>query len=142
MGALSSDHSDARELVTEILDETYWWKALKLVVEFLGSKAVENVRVEFGFVLERDIAGKDQGRDQTVRLDQLERFIRAGIADGTIERKGSSDFRFYPLGTEISFLLCNDADLHFASTQSSLIEETVDVLRAGGIKIYESGHLV
>jgi|SRR5271169_955745 len=142
MGALPKDHSNMRELVTEILDETRWWNALRLVVEFFRSKAVEDVRVEFGFVLDRDIAGKKQGQDQTVKLAEFECFIRAGIADGTIERKGSSDFRFYPLGTELSFLLCNDADLHFASAESSLLEEVVNVLRAGGIKVYDSGHLV
>jgi hypothetical protein len=142
MTVLPTYPSNTRELVTEILDEARWWNALTLVVEFLVSKAVEEVRVEFGFVLDRDIAGKKQGQDQTVKIADLECFIRAGIADGTIERKGFSNFRFYPLGTELSFLLCNDADLHFASAELSLLEEVVNVLRGGGIKVYDSGHLV
>lgn len=141
MGTLIKESPNTRELVTEILDETRWWNALRLVVGFLRSKGVEGVRVEFGFVLDRDIAGKEQGQDQTIKLAELESFIGAGITDGTIERKGSSDFLFYPVGTELSFMLCNDADLHFASTESSQLEEVTSLLRAGGIKVHDSGRL-
>ncbi len=94
MGTLIKENPNTRELVTEILDETRWWNALRLVVEFLGSKGVDNVRVGFGFVLDLDIA------------------------------------------------LCNDADLHFASAEPSLIEGVVSTLCAGGIKVYDSGRLV
>ena len=97
--------------MTEILGEELWWSALKLVVEFLRSKSVEEVKIEFGFVLNRDSDGREQGRPQTVRLADLESVIKTGIEEGTIERKGSSDFRFYPKGTELAFMLCNDADL-------------------------------
>ena len=75
MGTRSKNHSNTRELVTEILDEARWRNALTVIVEFLGSKTVEEVRVEFAFVLDRDIAGQEQGQDQTVKLTNLERFI-------------------------------------------------------------------
>ena len=68
-----------------------------MVVEFLGAKAVERVKIEFGFVLDGEIAGQQQGQDQVVRLADLESFIRTGI-DETIQWNGSSDFLFYPLG--------------------------------------------
>lgn len=142
MGTLIKKNPNTRELVTEILDETRWWNALKLVVEFLGSKAIDNVRVEFGFVLDLDIAGEKQGQDQTVKLADLERFIRTGIDEGTIEWNRSSDFFFYPLGTKLEFMLCNDADLHFASTEEQLLAEVATVLGADGIKVYDSGQLV
>ena|ERR1700689_1355355 len=103
MGTLFNESPNTRELVTEILDEARWWNALRLVVGFLRSKGGEGVRVEFGFVLDRDIAGKEQGQDQTIKLAELESFIGAGITDGTIEREGSSDFLFYPVGTDLSF---------------------------------------
>jgi hypothetical protein len=142
MGTLSRDKSNSRELVTEILDEAFWWGTLRLVVEFLHTKAVERVRVEFGFVLDRDIAGKQQGRDEIVQLADLEGFIRAGIDEGTIERAGSSDFLFSPLGTGLTFMLCNDADLHFASTEPLLLAELAGVLRGGGIRVYDDGRFV
>ena len=142
MGTLTNENSDARELVTEILDQTLWWKTLRLVVEFLHRRAVEKVRIEFGFVLDRDITGKQQGQDQVVRLGDLENVIRAGIEEGTIEWNRSSDFLFYPLGTDLAFMLCNDADLHFASSDETLLADVVKVVRGCGTKVYDSGRLL
>ena len=141
MGTLTEANPNAREFVTEILAETRWWNSLHLIVEFLRSKAVEEVRVEFGFVLDRFNAGKEEPSSQLVQLADLERFIRAGLAEGTIEWHGSSDFLFYPSGTELAFMLCNDGDLHFASTDFSLLRELGRTLRSKGIKVYSSGRL-
>ncbi len=142
MGTLTKANPNARELVTEILDETLWWSILKLVLEFLRAKNVENVRIEFGFVLDRDIAGKRQPPDQIVQLCDLERFIKAGFEEGTIEWAGSSDFLFYPLGTDLTLMLCNDAHLHFASSNSALIAELGRTLSSSGIKVYDSGNRI
>jgi len=142
MSRLTKDNPNARELVTGILDEELWWNTLKLVVEFLRAKAVEEVRVEFGFVLDRDLAGKEQGTNQTVRLADLEGYIRSGIEEGTIERNGSSDFLFYPRGAEVAFMLCNDADFHFASSEPSRLAEMAKMLSASEVKVYDSGRLV
>jgi|SRR5579862_1142719 len=141
MGTLTKANPNAREFVTEILAETPWWNSLNLIVEFLRSKAVEQVRVEFGFVLDRFNAGKEQPSNQVVKLADLERFIKAGLEEGTIERHGSSDFLFYPSGIELTFMLCNDADLHFASTDFSLLRELGRTLHASGIRVYDSGRL-
>jgi hypothetical protein len=89
MSKLTKDNPNARELVTGILDEELWWNTLKLVVEFLRAKAGEEVRVEFGFVLDRDLAGKEQGKNQTVRRADWGGYIRSGMEEGTIERNGS-----------------------------------------------------
>jgi hypothetical protein len=83
-----------------------------------------------------------QGRDQILQLAELESFIRTGINEGTVERNGSSDFLFYPLGADLAFMLCNDADLHFASTEPSLVAELGQTLSASGIKVYDSGRLI
>jgi hypothetical protein len=142
MGTLTNGNPNARELVTEVLDETRWWETLRLVVGFLRTKTVEKVRIEFGFVLDRDLAGHQQRRDQIVELADLERCIRMGIGEGTIEWNGSSDFLFFPLGTELAFMLCNDADLHFASAEPSLLAELGNTLRLSGIRVYDSGKLI
>lgn len=142
MGTLTKANPNARELVTEVLDETAWWSALKVIVEFLCAKNVERVGVEFGYILDRDIAGEQQPRARIVELAALERFIKRGLEEGTIEWKGGSDFLFYPLGTDVAFMLCNDADLHFASTDSSLLAEVGNALRSSGIKVYDSGKLI
>lgn len=142
MGTLVNDDSDARELVSEILSETAWWSTVKLVVEFLTAKDVGKVRVECGYILDRDLAGKQQASDEIVPLKDLERFIKTGLDEGTIEWNGSSDFRFYPLGTELAFMLCIDADLHFASADSALLAEFAQTLRASGVKVYDSGKLI
>ena len=141
MGTLTKANPNARELVTEILDETLWWSTLKLIVEFLRARAVDKVRVEFGFVVARDIAGKEQPPNKIVQLEDLEGFIKTGFEEETIEWNGTSDFLFYPLGTELAFMLCNDADLHFASSDSSLLSELGRTIRSSGIKVYDSGHL-
>ena len=138
MGTLIQADSDARELVTEILEETTWWSTLRVLVEFLDAKHVVKVRAEFGYILDRDLAGNQQGSDEIVKLDDLERFIKAGLAEGKIEWNRSSDFRFYPLGTELAFMLCNDADLHFASADSALLAEFAQTLRANGVRVYDS----
>ncbi len=128
--------------MTEVLDEGHWYGALKVIVDFLRSKNIETVRVEFGFVLDRDLEGKQHVGDQIVQLAELESFIKAGICEGTIERKGSSNFFFYPTGADLVFMLCNDADLHFASSEPSLLAEVGRTLRSTGIKVYDSGRLI
>ncbi|MFZ1139623.1 MAG: hypothetical protein WAN76_10615 [Candidatus Sulfotelmatobacter sp.] len=125
--------------MTETLEETTWSRILNVLVEFLDAKNVEKVRVEFGYILDRDLAGKQPASAEIVRLKDLERFIRTGLDEGTIEWGRSSDFRFYPLGTELAFMLCNDADLHFASADSALLAEFAQTLRSSGVKVYDSG---
>src|SRR5579864_3876999 len=138
MGTLTKANPNARELLTEILDKTRWWGALNLIVEFLRSKRVERVRMEFGFVLDRDLEGKTPAQDQIFQVNDLEGFIKKGFDEGTIEWAKASDFLFQPLGTELVFMLCNDADLHFASVDSSLLMELGHKIRSSGIKVYDS----
>jgi hypothetical protein len=142
MGTLTESNPSARELVTEVLDEALWWNALKLIVEFLAAKNVNEVGVEFGFVLDRDLEGKARPQNQIIRLFDLECFIKRGLDEGTIEWAGASDFLFHPLGAELSFMLCNDADVHFASADSSLLTELAHEIRRCGIKVYDSGRLI
>jgi hypothetical protein len=141
MATLTKDNPNARELITQALDKTLWWSTLKLIVEFLRAKNIEKVRAEFGFGLGRHIAGKQKPPNQIIQLTDLESFIRTSFDVGTIEWK-RSDFLFYPLGTELAFLLCNDADIHFASTDLSLLAELGHTLRSSGIKVYDSGRLI
>jgi len=62
--------------------------------------------------------------------------------EGTIEWEKASDFCFHPLGAEVAFMLCNDADLHFASADSALHLELGDRISSSGIKVYDSGRLI
>jgi hypothetical protein len=142
MGTLIDANTNARGLVTEILDEALWWSTLEAVVKFLRAKKLEQVRVEFGFVLDRDLKGEQQPADQVVQSANLIDLVKAGIEEGIIEYGGFSDFRFSSLGNEISFMLCNDADLHFASTDSLLLAELGQTLRLTGLKVYDSGQLI
>jgi hypothetical protein len=142
MGTLTEANPNARELLTEILDKTSWWSTLSLIVDFLRSKRLERVRIEFGFVLDRDLEGKSQAQEQIVQLDDLDGFIKKGFDEGTIEWAKASDFLFWPFGTELVFMLCNDADLHFASADSSLLMELGHKIRSSGIKVYDSGRLI
>jgi hypothetical protein len=142
VGTLKKANPNARELLTEILDKTGWWSTLRLIVEFLSSKCVENVRIEFGLVLDRDLEGKPQPPSQVVKLHDLEAVIRKGFDEGTIEWARSSDFRFHSVGTDLGFMLCNDSDLHFASADSSLLMELGHKIRSSGIKVYDHGTLV
>jgi hypothetical protein len=142
MSKLAKANPTARELVTEILDKVLWWNTLKVIVQFLQAKKVEQVRVEFGFVLDRDLKGKPQARSQIVQLSDLESFIQRGLDEGTIEWAGGSDFLFHPQGAELAFMLCNDADLHLASADSSLLLELGHKISTSGIKVYDSGHLI
>jgi len=139
MGTLTEVNPNARELLTEILDKTRWWSTLSLIVDFLRSKRVERVRIEFGFVLDRDLEGKPQAKGQIVQLDDLEAVVKKGFDEETIEWAKASDFLFHPLGTDLAFMLCNDADLHFASSDSSLLMELGHKIRSSGIKVYDSG---
>ena len=145
MGKLSTAHPRGRELVTEILDKALWWSTLKLIVQFLRAKNVEHVRVEFGFVLHRNREGKPQtqkAQNEIVQLDDLESFIKKGLDEGKIEWAGGSDFFFHSLGADISFMLCNDADLHLLSEDSSLLLELGRLISSNGTKVYDSGQLI
>lgn len=142
MGTLKEVNPNARELLTEILDKTEWWNVLRIIVELLRSKKVEQVRMEFGFVLDRGVAGKPQAEDQIVQLGDLEAAIKRGFIEGRIEWASSSEFLFHPLGVNLSFMLCNDADLHFASTDFPLLMELANKIRSSGIKIYDGGKLI
>jgi len=139
MGKLTEGNPIARELVTEGLDKASWWGILNLIVHFLRAKHIDQVRAEFGFVLERDLNGKPQAPSETIQLSDLATFIQRGLEEGTIEWGEASDFRFYPIGTELAFMLCNDADLHLASTDSSLLLELGHEIAASGIRVYDSG---
>ena len=97
MGKLTRGNPTARELVTEILDKASWWSILKLIVQFLRAKNVDQVRVESGFVLESDLNGKPQAPSEIVQLSDLATFIERGLDEGTIEWGKASDFCFYPL---------------------------------------------
>jgi len=142
MGSLKETNPKVQELSTEILDRTSWWNFLDKIVEFLRSKRVEQVRIEFGFALGRDLEGKPQGEDRIVQIGELEASIRKGLDEGTIEWAQASDFVFRPLGADLSFMLCNDADMHFASTDSSLLTELSRKLSSQGIKVYDDGKLI
>jgi hypothetical protein len=142
MGSLTESNPAARELVTEILDQVVWWSTLKVIVQFLQVKNIEQVRVDFGFILKRALEGRPQPQDQIVQLSDLESFIQKGLDEGTIEWAGGSDFVFHAVGAEAAFMLCNDADLHIASTDSSLLLELGQKIKSSGIKVYDSGHLI
>jgi len=138
MGSLGGD-----EFVTEILDESQQSSTLRAVIQLLADKGVNKVNVEFGFVLERDLQGEKQGEDGMGPLEDFQSFIERGLAEGTIEWSGTSDFLFWPVGLEMKFLLCNDSDLHFASPDTALLLELSRSLQANGVKVYDhSGNLV
>ena len=142
MGTLKDANPNARELVTEIIDITRWWGTLGLIVEFLQSRRVDTVRVEFGFVLDRDLAGQPQAQSQTVQLTDLVAVIKKGFDDGTIQWARTSDFLFHAVGADLAFMLCNDADVHFASSDLSLLMELGRTIRDSGVKVYDSGILL
>jgi hypothetical protein len=133
MGTLTGSNPNARELLTEILDKTRWWSTLSLIVEFLRAKQVERVHIEFG---------TRQGQNRIVPLVDLEAVIKAGFDEGTIEWARNSDFVFRPLGSDLALMLCNDADLHFASVDSALLMELGHKIRSNGIKVFDSGKLI
>ncbi len=92
-----------------------------------------------GFILERDLRGDTTPENCTVPLDELEALIRQGMRDGTIEWGGSSDFHFPAAGLPVEFVLCNDADIHFSSSDSGVLREPGERLSKNGIKVYDSG---
>jgi hypothetical protein len=143
MTRLTEAYPGARELVTEILDKPLWWKTLKIVVEFLHTKNVEQVRLEFGAVWNREskpFKKTFEAESRVVPLLDLESVIRRGLDEGRI--KWGRDFLFHPLDAEVGFMLCNDADLHFASSDSSLVFGLGQKITASGVKVYDSGQLI
>jgi hypothetical protein len=141
MGKLTKGDPSARELVTEILDETRWWKTLRLIVGLLGTKSVDQVRIEFGSVWQPGLKTSRRAPSEIIQLSDLETVIRRGLDEGIIEWAKTSDFCFYPVGTELALMLCNDADLHLASNDSSLLLEFGREIVSSGGKVYDSGHL-
>ena len=130
------------EFVTEVLEESQQLSVLGCVLQFLRSRDVGQVFAEFGFVVERDLQGEQQGQDIVVSLEEFQGFVERGLLEGTIEWCGNSDFLFSPVGLELKFKLCNDMDLHFSFPKMPLLLELSSVLIALGVKVYNSGRLV
>jgi hypothetical protein len=128
---------NSREFVTEVLEESGWRNALATIVHFLSEKGVEYVRVEFGFVVQRDLRGEAIPDDQTVALNKLESFVERGLEQGIIEWAGTSDFMFSAVGADANFMLCNDADLHVSSSDLTFLKELSGAVTASGVKVYE-----
>jgi hypothetical protein len=139
MGSLLIDYPDAIEFVSEILDRRAFKKALQTIVEFLSSKGVQCVHIDFGFSLKRDLKGEPQLDSRLVPLAELEGVVETGLNDGEIEWNGSSDFLFSAVGAEMRCMLCSDADLHLASVDRALLMELAGLLRMFGIIIYDDG---
>jgi len=142
MDPVSNTNPRTREFITEILDESQWPNTLQSVIAVLRKNRVETVKLEFGFVLARDLRGEEQMKDAFVSLDTLQSFIESGLEEGTIEWSGDSNFVFSPIGSDLRFMLCNDADLHFSSADMVLLAEISRALIACGVKVYDSGKLV
>ena len=132
-----------RELYTGVLDRTGQRTAIKVVVNFLRGKKIQQVRVVIGRVWGRDEKVKrdevkPHGSDQAVPLSDLENFIEQGLNEGTIEWGQMSDSHLYPIGTDLDLMLCNDADLHMTSADASLLLDLGRVISASGINVHVS----
>ena len=133
--------SPEQEWVTGILDESSWDKVLAAIIAFLRDRKVETVRVEFGFILERDLRGETVPQPSQVPVPELQAFIERGMREGTIVW-GEGDFQFSPVGLPMDLMLCNDADFHFSSPDSTLLLDLAHRLMDCGVEIYKSGELV
>lgn len=71
----------------------------------------------------------------------FESFITRGLDEGKI-KWARSDCFFYPLGADVAFMLCNDADLHFLSANSRLLSELAHAISSSGIKVYDFGQFI
>jgi hypothetical protein len=131
-----------REFVTDVIDPLRWSEILEVIVTFLSGHGVAGVRVEFGFGVQSDSLGASIPDDQIVPLGDLDAFIRRGLEQGIIEWGGTSDFIFSPTGTDMKFILCNDADVHFASSNVELLMALSHALAAKGLRVYESGKII
>jgi hypothetical protein len=134
----TQSNPNLRELVTEVLDRTGQRSVIKVVVNFLRAKNIQQVRVVIGPVWGRDEREKVDGSDQTIPLGDLESFIEQGLNEGTIEWGRRSDSHLYPTGADLDLMLCNDADLHMTSADASLLLDLGRVISASGIKVYVS----
>jgi len=141
MSTRSDLESNRREFVTEILDELLWPRILSTVVGWLYDHGVKAVKVEVGFVIERDLRGEQPPENCVVALAEFQEFVERGLKEGTIEW-GGSDFRFAPIGLQLQLMLCNDSDLHFSSPDLSLLLDLSRCLLACSVQVYDSGKLV
>lgn len=134
MGNLKVEKGLAYEMITGVLDEPQWWAVLRVFIEFLKSKTKLPIDIKYGFVIDRDVAGKEQGKDGTINVDSIESVVRDGLRDGTIERSGMSDFIISLQSPAFAIMLCNDADIHFAASDLEILNEAKDVVaRTGSI---------
>jgi hypothetical protein len=139
MGSLLIDYPDAIEFVSEVLDEPTFKNCLRTIVQFLSSRGVQSVHVDFGFSLERDLKEEPQLTPRFIPIGELEEVVETGLDDGQIEWNGNSDFLFSAVGAEMRCMLCNDADLHLASVDRALLQELACLLSTLGVTIYDEG---
>jgi hypothetical protein len=72
MGSLLIDYPDAIEFVSEVLDEPTFKNCLRTIVQFLSSRGVQSVHVDFGFSLERDLKEEPQLTPRFIPIGELE----------------------------------------------------------------------
>ncbi len=142
MGSLKDNNPNSHECLTQVLDEESLWTAIDVLVRFLSSRNIEKAHAKFGFALKRDLRGESQPEDQTISLSSLRAFVEKGLDEETIEWKGQSDFVLEPIGIDLKLMLCNDADLHFASTDTALLVELGRVFKTEGIQVYSNGQQI
>ena len=115
-----NSRSIKHEWLTPVLDEGMWWMALRATLAFLREQSVQRLQLHYGFVLGRDLQGQAQGVDGIVEIDQVEATIVDGLRAGIIQRQGDSDFVMLTVGLSFGIMVCNDADIHFASDNLAL----------------------
>lgn len=70
----------------------------------------------------------------------IEAVIRDGLAQGTIERAGMSDFCIHAADGTLGVMLCNDNDndIHFGSDKAETLEEIARSPGELGVRVHGS----
>lgn len=136
MGKIYPGQPQIKEICTEILSEEQLWKILRRLIAFMSLHGVETVNIEYGFILDRHLAGLPDPINRVLEIVDLENTVRSGLEEGLIDWGGMSDFVIRCPKIGLGIMLCNDADIHFAFEKENMIDEITNLCKEENIKLF------
>ena len=108
------------EITTRYLSPDEHRAGMAEAVRFYKEKHVDRVLVAYGFGC--DCPGEELYQDKPLPLSQFEAFISAAEAAG-FYRVGEDNFYLKDERGLSEFLFCHEADIHFKTGDSALLDE-------------------
>lgn len=124
-------------IATKELSQRDWITVASRVAEFLSANGETTARIEYDFILERDLKGLRQPPAITIQLEDLVTRIEQDLISGDIEYASGTNCEISFPASGIRMTLCNDCDIHFEASNESALSDLSAFLATKEIETFE-----